>query len=94
MPEWLLTDEEIEGFKLKAARLANEWASSTEGHFTQKNIEDIYMDADKAMLEAQAKKLAEWLFGRCEHLCVEQSRWECVLCLRILRKEVGLEAKE
>jgi len=50
------------------------------------------------LLKAQAKKLVEWLLGRCEHFPPEvigQPRYQCTKCLQILCKEVGLkEVKE
>ena len=51
----LLTEEEIKEFKVKAFRQANDLQQTTEGHFKQEDIDTIYMDRDKAMLEAQRK---------------------------------------
>ena len=49
----LLTDEELKRFKLEANRRANDLQQSTEGNFTQEDIERIYRDADDAMLVLQ-----------------------------------------
>ena len=58
--EWLLTDEEIKRFQSLANDYANDLANSTEGHFKQEDVESIYMDAERSICLAQAKKLAAW----------------------------------
>jgi len=64
----LLTDEEIQRFKLEANRRANDLQQSTEGHFKQEDIEGIYLEADKAMVKEQdtraLKAVGGWLRKR------------------------------
>lgn len=42
-------------FKREAEKIANDLQQITEGHFKQEDIEAIYDDANRAMLERQAK---------------------------------------
>jgi len=51
-----LTDKEIAVYHRQASHIAIEFASATEGNFRQEDIDAIYDDSEKAMLEAQLRK--------------------------------------
>jgi len=51
-----LTPEERHYYHEQARRIANDLANSTEGNFKQEDIEAIYDDAERAMIDAQLRK--------------------------------------
>lgn len=51
----LLTEEQIKEYSLKAMRDCNDLQQTTEGHFKQEDIDAIYMERDRAMLQKQAE---------------------------------------
>jgi len=65
MNKWLLSPEERLQFNQEAHRLANDLIQNTEGGFNSEDIEAIYNNADRAMLQAQdaktLKAVGEWL---------------------------------
>lgn len=82
MPEWMLTDEEIEGL------IGIEFKNTYSGHIAE------YQAIAKAQDAKTKRELVKWLFGRCEHIkpeCVGQPRWKCKECRQALKREVEKE---